>query len=78
MQLRIALLFARIQQPVKMGDEVARMGIVDGCLGLRLPGDIGRGVIGRKTDKVDFAEAAKLGCTNVYELAAEHEVGQLI
>ena len=42
-----------------MGDEVARIGIVDGDLGLRLSGDIGGGVTGKRIDKINLAEVAK-------------------
>ena len=52
-----ALIGFGIEQPVQMHDEVAHMGIVDGLLGLRLPGDISGGVIGINADDVQLARS---------------------
>src|SRR5512144_170344 len=66
-----------IEQSMKVNDEVAHVRVVDGPLRLRLPGDIGAGIIRIDADDVDLVEILELGAAELGELAAENEVQQL-
>src|SRR5262249_33420799 len=68
----------RIEQPVQMHDEIAHMGVVDGLLRLRAPRRKGGGVIGIDADEVELVQILELGAVELRELAAEHEMQQLL
>src|SRR5215510_192121 len=71
------LIRLRIEQPVQMHDEIAHVGVVDGLLGLRLPGGVGGGVVGIDPDDVHLRQIPELDSAEILELAAEHEMHQL-
>src|SRR4029079_17080814 len=66
-----------IEQSMKVNDKVAHVRVVDGLLRLRLPGDIGAGIIRIDADDVDLVEILELGAAELGEFAAEDEVQQL-
>src|SRR5712691_1818710 len=67
----------RIEQPMQMHDEVAHMGVVDGLLGLRLPGGISGSVIRINADDIELVEVLEFDLLEIGELAAENQVQQL-
>src|SRR5262252_4618120 len=58
-------------------DEVARVGVVDRLLRLRLPGVISGRVVGINTDDIEPAEIPELDLFQVREFTAENEMQQL-
>ena len=68
----------RIEQPVQVNDEIAHLCIVDGLLRLGPPGRIGGGIIRINSDDVELVEVLELGAVECVELAAEHEMEQLL
>ena len=60
-----------------MREKVAGMRIVNGALGVGLPGHIGAGVIGENTHDMDLADVLELGMYGVDQFAAEYEVKSL-
>ena len=67
-----------VEQAVQVDDEIACLGIVDGRLGLRLPGCLGRGVVRKDADDIERREVLELGAVDRAELAPEDEVKQLL
>ena len=60
-----------------MDDEIAHVRIVDGLLGLRLPGRIGGRVVRVDADDVELVEIPELVAAKLGQLAAEHQMEQL-
>src|SRR6516165_7569332 len=72
-----ALIRLRIEQAVQMHDEVAHMGVIDGLLGFRLPGNISGGVVGINADNVQLVELPEFDAVQIGELTTEDEMQQL-
>ena len=62
---------------MQMHDEVAHMGVVDGLLGLRLPGCVSGGVIRINADDIELVEILEFDLVEIGKLAAENQVQQL-
>src|SRR5262249_28365998 len=60
-----------------MHDEVAHMGVIDGLLSFRFPGNISGGVVGINADNVQLVEISEFDVVQIGELATEDEVQQL-
>src|SRR5918996_4864342 len=68
----------RVEQAVQVDDEIAHMGVVDGLLRRRLPGRVRRLVVRIDADDVELVEIDELGPARVLELAAEHQMQELL
>lgn len=69
---------ARVDHPVGVQDEEPHMGIVDRRLGASLPGLACLGVAAVGSDELDLGQVTKHRCIQMAELAADHEVEQLL
>src|SRR6185436_13412190 len=67
-----------VEKAVKVDDEVAHMRVVHGALRHRLPGLVGLRIARIHADDVQRAEVGELDVGERLELAAEHEVKQLL
>ena len=61
-----------------MDDEVADVGVVHGFLRGAPPGRVGGPVVGIDADDVELAEIGELDPARVLQLAAEHQMQQLL
>jgi hypothetical protein len=68
----------RIEQTVKMDNEVAHVRIVHGLLRLGLPGGVRRCIIREHADCFDFFEILKSRMLEIDQLYADDEMEQLI
>src|SRR5258708_7854184 len=68
----------RVEQTMRVPEEVTHLRVVDGLRRLRPPRDIGLGVIRIDTDNVDLVEILEFDTSDVSEFTAEHEVQQLL
>jgi hypothetical protein len=57
--------------------EIAHMGIVDGRLRTRLPGFVGRRIIGKHANNINGVEIAEFGALEINKFAAENEMKKL-
>ncbi len=60
-----------------MRHEIAHVCIVDGRLRTRLPGFVGRLIIGKYANDIDCVEIAKFGALQIDKFAAENEMKKL-
>ncbi len=60
-----------------MDDEIARAGIVHGCLRLGFPRVIGGAVIGENADDIDSGQIGEFHIVDAFKLPSEDEVEQL-
>src|SRR5262245_59746715 len=72
------VIMLRIEQPVHVDNEVAHVGVVDGLLGLRLPGRIGGRIVRINSDDVQLVEIPELDVGEITELSAKNEMEQLL
>lgn len=63
---------------MNMSDEIAHVGVVDRGLGLGLPRLLGFGIAGEGPDEVDLRQVAKHRGVQVTQLAADHQMQQLV
>ena len=75
--LVVVAVFGRVEQLMRVDDEKAHQGVVDGGLGAGLLGDVGGGVARVGADHLDLLKVAELGAAQVFELAADDNVEQL-
>src|SRR5688572_18319171 len=68
----------RIEQPMQVDDEISHQGVIDGLLRLGFPGGIGARVVGIDADDVELVQVPELDLVQIGELAAEHEMKQLL
>ena len=68
----------RVEQPVEMDDEIAHLRIVDRALRLGPPGGVGGRIIRVEADDLDVVEILEDVLLEIDELAADHEVKQLL
>src|SRR5262245_1752211 len=68
----------RVQEPMHVDDEVPHVGVVDGLLGLGLPGDVSRRVVWKDSNDVELVEVLELEVAETLEFAAEGEMEQLL
>src|SRR5574337_1220312 len=67
----------RLDQTMQVGDEIARLGVVDGLLRLGPPGGFRALVVRIEADDVDFGDIAELVAVERLEFAPENEVQPL-
>src|SRR5450631_2803741 len=67
-----------VEQAVQMDDEIPHLRVVDGLLRLAPPGRIGGGVVRVDADDIELVEILEFGRFEAVELAAEHEMKQLL
>src|SRR5687767_12102370 len=63
---------------MQMHDEISHLCVVDGLLRLRFPGAVGRRVIRKHADHLDFRQVLEFDAVDLRELAAENEMQQLL
>ena len=61
-----------------MHDEIAHVGVVDCPLGSTLPGSLGRRVVGKDADNVEFVEIFELNTFEIRQFTAEYEMEELL
>src|SRR6185312_14469780 len=66
-----------IEQAVQVHDEIAHVRVVDGLLRLRLPGDIGGGIVRINADDVELVEILELRAAEIGQFAADDEMEEL-
>ena len=54
-----------IEQTMQMHDEISHLGVVDGLLRLRFPGAVGRRVIWKHADHVDFRQVLEFDAVDI-------------
>ena len=73
----VAAVHVGVEQLVRVHDEVAHVGVVDGRLGAGLPGLLGFFVVAEGADELDLRQVAEDGLGRVAHFAADDEVKQL-
>src|SRR5690349_18451377 len=68
----------RIEQPMHVDNEIAHVRVVDGLLGLRLPGCVSCRIVGINAHNVEPVEILELDLGEILELAAKYEMKQLL
>src|SRR3569623_466160 len=66
-----------IEQTMQVDDEIAHVGIADGLLRLRLPGDVGGGVVRVDADDVELGNILELRAAEVGQFTAQDQMQEL-
>src|SRR3569832_710054 len=66
-----------IEQTMQVDDEIAHVGIVDGLLRLRLPGDVSGSVIRIDADDVELGNILELRAAEVGQFTAQDQMQEL-
>src|ERR1051326_3872118 len=76
--LMVMIVLVRVHQAVDMDHEIAHLRLVDGGLGLGLPGFAGFGEIGVHADKIELGKVLERDLLGGFQLAAENKMQQLL
>jgi len=59
---------------MEVHENIFHFGIIDRTLGVRAPGFLGRGIIGKDADDIQLVEIGKFVAARIFDAPAEYEM----